>query len=75
MPLPTPSGTHHELSDEEKAELLKKHYNQMIDGGLSEKAAQEAAAQNGKPTLTDAAVKAVDEGKPVKATNSMLWQN
>lgn len=58
-----------ELSDAEKADLLKKHFNQVIDSGQSEKAAQEAA-QNNKPTLTDAAVKAADEGRVVKGSTS-----
>jgi len=58
-----------ELSNEEKADLLKKHFNQKIDGGQSDKAAKEAE-QNNKPTLTDAAVKAIDQNKPVKATNT-----
>lgn len=57
-----------ELSKEEKAQLLKDHFNQMIDGGQTKKAEQENA-QNNKPTLTDAAVKAADQGKAVKATS------
>lgn len=57
-----------ELSKEEKAELLKQHFAQMVDGGQSKKAEQEA--KNAKPTLTDAAVKAADQGKSVKATNT-----
>ena len=55
-----------ELSKEEKAQLLKDHFGQMVDGGQSKKAEQEAA-QNSKPSLTDAAVKAADQGKGVKA--------
>ncbi|MBF9255160.1 N-acetylmuramoyl-L-alanine amidase [Pontibacter sp. 172403-2] len=57
-----------ELSKEEKAQLLKDHFGQVIDAGQSKKAEQEST-KNNKPTLTDAAVKAVDEGKPVKATS------
>lgn len=59
-----------ELSDEEKAELLKKHYNQVIDGGKSTKEEKDAAAKNGKPTLTEVAARAEEKGKPVKASNS-----
>ncbi|MGA9188105.1 MAG: papain-like cysteine protease family protein [Methanosarcina sp.] len=55
-----------ELSKEEKAQLLKDHFGQMIDGGQSKKA-EEQNAQNSKPSLTDAAVKAADQGKGVKA--------
>jgi GH25 family lysozyme M1 (1,4-beta-N-acetylmuramidase) len=58
-----------ELSKEEKAQLLKDHYGQRIDGGQTKKADQENA-QNNKPSLTDAAVKAADEGKAVKATSN-----
>jgi hypothetical protein len=58
-----------ELTKEEKAQLLKDHFGQMVDGGQSKKAEQETA-QNAKPSLTDAAVKAIDQGKPVKATST-----
>ena len=54
------------LSQEEKDKLTKAHLQQMIDGGESKK----AEAQSTKPTLTDAAVKAADQGKPVKATTA-----
>lgn len=57
-----------ELSKEEKAKLLKEHFGQMVDGGQSKKAEQEKVKD--KPTLTDAAIKAADEGKPVKATSA-----
>jgi len=57
-----------ELSQQEKAQLLKDHFGQMVDGGQSKKAEQ--AQQNTKPTLTDAAVKAADQGKAVKATSA-----
>ena len=58
-----------ELSKEEKAQLLKDHFGQMVDGGQSKKADQENA-KNSKPNLTDAAVKAADQGKAVKATSA-----
>ncbi|WP_028978323.1 papain-like cysteine protease family protein [Sporocytophaga myxococcoides] len=57
-----------ELTKEEKAKLLKDHFGQMVDGGQTKKAEQENT-QNTKPSLTDAAVKAADQGKPVKATS------
>lgn len=57
-----------ELSQQEKAQLLKDHFGQMVDGGQNKKAEQEK--QNTKPTLTDAAVKAADQGKAVKATSA-----
>lgn len=58
-----------ELSKEEKAQLLKDHFGQVVDGGKTKKAEQEQA-KNTKPSLTDAAVKAVDQGKSVKAENT-----
>lgn len=57
-----------ELSKEEKAKLLKDHFGQMVDGGQTKKADQEK--ESSKPTLTDAAIKAADEGKTVKATSA-----
>jgi hypothetical protein len=57
-----------ELSEQEKAQLLKDHFGQMVDGGQGKKAEQ--AQANTKPTLTDAAVKAADQGKAVKATSA-----
>ncbi|MEO8033841.1 MAG: papain-like cysteine protease family protein, partial [Acidobacteriota bacterium] len=58
-----------ELSKEEKADLLKDHFGQMVDGGQTKKAEQEKA-KDSKPTLTEAAIKAADEGKLVKATSA-----
>ncbi|MGE5398841.1 MAG: papain-like cysteine protease family protein [Ignavibacteriales bacterium] len=58
-----------ELSKEEKAQLLKDHFGQMIDGGQSKKAEQQNT-QNSKPSLTDAAVKAAAQGKSVEAENA-----
>ena len=57
-----------ELSKEEKSQLLKEHVGQMVDGGQTKKAQQEDV-KNNKTSLTDAAVKAADEGKAVKATS------
>ncbi|MEP7110179.1 MAG: hypothetical protein ABI760_19440 [Ferruginibacter sp.] len=57
-----------ELSKEEKAQLLKDHFGQMVDGGQTKKAEQENALST-KPSLTDAAVEAADQGKAVKATS------
>lgn len=49
--------------------LMESHLDQEIDGGTSKKAEQEAS-ENNKPSLKDAAVKAVDEGKSVKASSN-----
>ena len=51
------------INEQEYSGLLKNHLQQLIDGGDSQK----AEAGKGKPTLTDAAVKAVEQGKTVKA--------
>ncbi len=59
-----------ELSAADKAQLLKDHFGQMVDGGQTKKADQATAAQAGKPSLTNAAVKAADSGKAVKATSA-----
>jgi hypothetical protein len=60
------------LSDDEYSRLVKRHLEQQIDGGdaarRKEKSEQKAAeAKTEKPTLSDAAVKALDQGKDVKA--------
>lgn len=54
--------------------LTKDHIEQMIDGGAGKRA--DAAAATNKNTLTDAAVKAADQGKAVKAerTDSVTGQ-
>ncbi|WP_316793674.1 papain-like cysteine protease family protein [Pedobacter frigoris] len=54
------------INDEEYGKLVKEHLQQQIDGGESKKAEQEKEKAS-KPTLTDAAVKAADQGKNVKA--------
>ena len=54
------------LTKEEASKLTKDHIQQMIDAGDG-KRTDAAAAAAAKPTLTDAAVKAVDQGKGVKA--------
>lgn len=60
------------ISKEDYAALVKKHLEQQIDGGDSAKKKEKATAKadekkNEKPSITDAAVKAVDEGKDIKA--------
>jgi hypothetical protein len=45
------------------SELLKSHLQQVIDGGQ----AQKREAEQARPSLTDAAIKAVEQGKSVKA--------
>ena len=54
------------ISKDDASQLTKEHIEQMIDGGTAKRdeAVKAAAA---KPSLTDAAVKAVDQGKAVKA--------
>ncbi|MFA7346868.1 MAG: papain-like cysteine protease family protein [Desulfurivibrionaceae bacterium] len=54
------------ISQEDYGTLVKEHLQQQIDGGESKKAEDEKA-KTAKPTLTDAAVKAADQGKGVKA--------
>lgn len=56
-----------ELSNEEKAQLLKDHFGQMVDGGQTKKAEQEAAAKTSEPTAMGIAKEAEAKGKPVKA--------
>jgi hypothetical protein len=57
-----------ELSAEDKAELIKDHFKQMIDGGESKRT--ETEASNAKPTLSDVAARAEEKGKPVKASSN-----
>ncbi|NJO17477.1 MAG: hypothetical protein HC877_17550 [Thioploca sp.] len=54
------------ISQDDYSKMVKEHLQQQIDGGESKKAELESAKPV-KPTLTDAAVKAVDQGKEVKA--------
>jgi hypothetical protein len=54
------------LSDKEYGDLVKAHLQQQIDGGAGAKV--EADAQ--KPTLEDAAVQAIKDGKDVQASTS-----
>jgi hypothetical protein len=56
-----------ELSNEEKAQLLKDHFGQMVDGGQSKKAEQGAEAKSSEPTAMGIAKDAEAKGKPVKA--------
>lgn len=51
------------INQDDYGKLVKNHFQQQIDGGSASRAEQ----QSTKPTLTDAAVKAVDQGKTVKA--------
>lgn len=54
------------INKDDASKLTKDHIQQMIDGGDSKRAeANNVAAA--KPSLTDAAVKAADQGKTVKA--------
>ncbi|MFB6456421.1 papain-like cysteine protease family protein [Chitinophaga sp. Hz27] len=55
------------ISNEDYGKLVKEHLQQQIDGGASKKAELEKDKAAQKPTLTDAAVKAADQGKDVKA--------
>lgn len=54
------------ISQDDYGKLVKEHIQKQIDGGESEKTALEQQ-KSSKPTLTDAAVKAADQGKDVKA--------
>ncbi|WEF33117.1 papain-like cysteine protease family protein [Pseudoduganella chitinolytica] len=54
------------LSQDDYAKLVKEHLQQQIDGGAATKK-KEADEAKAKPTLTDAAVKAAEQGKDVKA--------
>ncbi|MFM8331105.1 MAG: hypothetical protein ACKN9T_05405 [Candidatus Methylumidiphilus sp.] len=65
------------ISKEEHGALVKKHLEQQIDGGeaakAKEKAKAEAQAEKQKatqPSLSEAAVKAIEQGKAVKAEES-----
>lgn len=51
------------INQDDYSKLVKSHLQQQIDGGSAAK----AEMQNTKPTLTEAAVKAADQGKTVKA--------
>ena len=55
------------LNQDDYSKLVKDHLQQQIDGGATKKAELEKEKAVQKPTLTDAAVKAVDQGKDVKA--------
>lgn len=57
-----------ELTNQEKAALIKDHLQQRIDGGASKAAEQAAAARNAKTSLSDVAARAEEKGKPVKAS-------
>ncbi|MYM30958.1 hypothetical protein GTP58_21710 [Duganella sp. CY15W] len=54
------------INQDDYGKLVKEHLQQQIDGGETAKKEAEAAKPT-KPTLTDAAVKAVEQGKDVKA--------
>ncbi|MGL4598836.1 MAG: N-acetylmuramoyl-L-alanine amidase, partial [Bacteroidia bacterium] len=58
-----------ELTKEEKAQLIKDHFKQMIDGGESKRKEQETTANNGKTGLSDVAARAEEKGKAVKASS------
>ncbi|HEY0610733.1 MAG TPA: papain-like cysteine protease family protein, partial [Chitinophaga sp.] len=55
------------ISNEDYGKLVKEHLQQQIDGGATKQAELEKEKTPQKPTLTDAAVKAADQGKDVKA--------
>ncbi len=56
-----------ELSDVEKAQLLKDHFGQMVDGGQTKKAEQDTIGKKNDPTAMQIAKDAESKGKPVKA--------
>lgn len=55
------------LSQDDYAKLVKEHLQQLVDGGAAAKKKEADEAKAAKPTLTDAAVKAAEQGKDVKA--------
>jgi hypothetical protein len=64
------------ITSDDYNKLVKQHLQQQIDGGDAAKAqakadAQKAAATTAKPSITDAAVNAINKGNtPVKATKT-----
>lgn len=58
-----------DISPEDANKLTKAHIQQMIDGGESNKAEIQKTVSS-KPSLTDAAVQAANQGKSVKALNN-----
>ncbi|MBZ5857543.1 papain-like cysteine protease family protein [Flavihumibacter profundi] len=54
------------ISQDDYSKLVKEHIRKQIDGGEQDKADAEKE-KAAKPSLSDAAVKAVDQGKNVKA--------
>ena len=54
------------INQEDYGKLVKDHIQTQIDGGESKKAELEKQ-KSAKPSLTDAAIQAVDKGKDVKA--------
>ncbi|MEP7257162.1 MAG: papain-like cysteine protease family protein, partial [Flavitalea sp.] len=54
------------INQEDYGKLVKDHIQTQIDGGEGKKAEIEQQ-KNAKPSLTDAAIQAVDKGKDVKA--------
>ncbi len=57
------------INDQEHSELTKDHLNQLIDGGTKQKAKAKKEA-NKDPSLTNAAVDAVKQGKAVTAARN-----
>lgn len=58
------------LSNEDYGKLVKNHHEQIVDGGESKRAESQPQKTTQKPTLVDAAIRATDAGKNVKATSS-----
>lgn len=58
-----------ELTKDEKAQLIKDHFRQMIDGGETKRKEQEASATNSKTGLSEVAARAEEKGKSVKASS------
>lgn len=59
------------ISKEDASKLTKDHIHQMINGGDAKKAESTSGASS-KPSLTDAAVRAVEQGKAIKAEHTDL---
>lgn len=58
------------LSDTDANSLVKQHLQGQIDGGASQKAASDQSAKQTATPLSQAAVKAAEAGKDVKATRT-----
>ena len=59
------------ISEDDYKELTKQHLQQQIDGGESAKENAQLERERSKPSLTDAAIDAIDEGQSVQAERTV----